>query len=49
VDKAVDNYPLKILQRSPSFVENFISQYDGALKILQQKLGIITKNNGRKA
>jgi hypothetical protein len=32
-----------------SFIEKFVSQDDGALKILQQKGEIITKNNGRKA
>jgi hypothetical protein len=49
VDNPVDKCPLEILQRMASFIENFISQDDGALKILQQKPGIITKNNGRKA
>lgn len=32
-----------------SFIEKFVTQDDGALKIFQQKPGIITKNNGRKA
>jgi hypothetical protein len=49
VDKAVDKCPLEILQRMASFIEKFVSQDDGALKILQQKGEIITKNNGRKA
>jgi hypothetical protein len=45
VDKAVDKCPLEILQRMASFIEKFVSQDDGALKIFQQKPGIITKNS----
>jgi len=45
VDNPVDKYPLEILQRMASFIEKFVSQDDGALKILQQKPGIITKNS----
>jgi hypothetical protein len=45
VDNPVDKGPLEILQRMASFIENIVSQYDGALKTFQQKPGIITNNS----
>jgi hypothetical protein len=45
VDNPVDKCPLEILQRMASFIEKFVTQDDGALKIFQQKPGIITKNS----
>jgi hypothetical protein len=45
VDNPVDKCPLVIIQRMASFIEKFVSQDDGALKILQQKPGIITNNS----